>query len=84
MEADGFENHRLLEAFKNDREKQTHALKQGFVLKRITNQDARERLFDVMSDIDTILGQYRLYRNLYSVKPKGNTFSFFSLEKKST
>lgn len=78
IEADGFENHRLLEAFKNDRAKQTHALKQGFVLKRITNQDARERLFDVMSDIDSILGQYRLYQKCYTVQKKGWTQSVFS------
>jgi hypothetical protein len=73
VEADGFGYHRSKDAFKNDRAKQTHALKQGFAVKRITNEDARTRLDEVMADIDTILSQPRLYAKNYRISPKGKT-----------
>jgi hypothetical protein len=75
VEADGFGFHRSKEAFKNDRAKQTHALKQGFAVKRITNADARQRLDDVIDDIDNILSQPRLYEKDYEITPKGKTQS---------
>ena len=69
VESDGFGFHRSKEAFKNDRSKQTHALK------RITNEDARERLDQVIEDIDYILSQPRLYESTYSISVKGKTQS---------
>lgn len=77
VEADGFGFHRSKEAFKNDRTKQTHAIKQGFSVQRITNEDARHRLDDILHDIDTIMSQDRIYPCLYAVKPKGKTQSVF-------
>ena len=73
VEADGFGFHRSKDAFKNDRTKQTHALKQGFALKRITNEDARNRLDEVIDDIELIFSQPRLYENIYTIHPKGKT-----------
>jgi len=73
IEADGFGFHRSKSAFKNDRAKQTHALKQGFAVKRITNEDARHRLDEVMDDIDTILSHPRLYKTPYCIQKKGKT-----------
>lgn len=75
IEADGFGFHRSKEAFKNDRAKQTHALKQGFAVKRITNEDARHRLDEVIEDIDEILSQPRLYKKNYCIHAKGKTQS---------
>lgn len=77
IEADGFGFHRSKEAFKNDRTKQTHALKQCFVVQRITNQDARERLDDIMHDIDIILSHQRIYKSEFIIVPKGNTQCVF-------
>lgn len=78
IEADGFGFHRSKDAFKNDRAKQTHALKQGFVVKRITNEDARTRLDDLLRDIDTILSHQRIYNSGFSIQNKGNTQSTFT------
>lgn len=75
VESDGFGFHRSKDAFKNDRAKQTHALKQGFPLKRITNEDARERLEQVIADIDYILSQPKLYESTYSIRARGKTQS---------
>jgi hypothetical protein len=80
LEADGFQFHRSLTAFKNDRAKQTHALKEGFVVKRITNEDVRQRLDEVMADIDTILCHQRVYLQNYRVVSKGYTQSVFHWE----
>lgn len=77
IESDGFGFHRSKKAFKDDRTKQTHALKQGFVVKRITNEDARTRLDEVMDDIEDILLHPRIYKFGYTIKPKGNTQSIF-------
>lgn len=77
VEADGFGFHRSKDAFKNDRVKQTHALKQGFAVKRITNEDARHRLDEVIEDIDHILSQPRLYQAPYTISTKGKTQSAF-------
>ena len=73
VEADGFGFHRSKDAFKNDRAKQTHALKQGFAVKRVTNEDARQRLDEVINDIDKIMSQPRLYDKEYEITPKGMT-----------
>jgi hypothetical protein len=78
VESDGFGFHRSKEAFKNDRTKQTHALKNGFAVKRITNEDARKRLDEVMEDIDQIFAQPRLYTSDYTIAPRGKTQSVFS------
>jgi hypothetical protein len=80
LEADGFQFHRSLTAFKNDRAKQTHALKEGFLVKRITNEDVRQRLDEVMADIDTILCHQRVYLQNYRVISKGHTQSVFHWE----
>lgn len=77
IEADGFGFHRSKDAFKNDRAKQTHALKQGFVVKRITNEDARTRLDALIQDIDEILSHQRIYSAEYSIHNKGNTQNTF-------
>lgn len=84
IEADGFGFHRSKEAFKDDRRKQTHALREGFLVKRITNEDVRERLDEVMQDIETILRQERLYNEQYTITPKGNTQSLFRWNKART
>lgn len=78
IEADGFGFHRSKTAFKNDRKKQTHAITQHFVVMRITNEDARTRLDDIIADIDKLLSQRRIYESLYAVKAKGFTQSVFS------
>lgn len=78
LEADGFKYHKSLSAFKNDRAKQTHALKSSFLLKRITNEDATKNLDRVMEDIELILQQGRIYTQVYDIKPKGKTQSFFT------
>jgi len=78
IEADGFGFHRSKDAFKNDRAKQTHALKQGFVVKRITNEDARTRLDELLRDIDTILSHQRIYNSGYTIQNKGKTQSTFT------
>lgn len=83
LEADGFRFHRSLTAFKNDRAKQTHALKQGFVVKRITNEDVRDRLEKAMEDIEAILSHQRIYRKTYEITPKGNTQSVFTWRQES-
>lgn len=75
VEADGFGFHRSKDAFKNDRAKQTHALKQGFVVKRLTNDDARNRLDEVIEDIAQILSQPRIYESPYEIREKGLTQS---------
>lgn len=80
IEADGFGPHKSKDAFKNDRAKQTHALKNQFVVKRITNADARQRLDEVMADIDVILSQRRIYTTQYKIRAKGHTQSVFSWE----
>ena len=77
VESDGFGFHRSKEAFKNDRAKQTHALK------RITNQDARHRLNEVINDIDLILSQPKLYNANYTITGKGRTQSVLRWDKKS-
>lgn len=77
IESDGYGPHKSKEAFKKDRTKQTHALKQGFLVQRITNDDARNRLDDIINDIDLILTQQRLYPSQYEVLPKGKTQSLF-------
>jgi very-short-patch-repair endonuclease len=73
IEADGFGFHRSKDAFKNDRAKQTHALKEGFVLQRITNEDARSRLDEIMDDIDAIISRQCIYHHHYHITPKGKT-----------
>jgi hypothetical protein len=73
IEADGFGFHRSKDAFKNDRTKQTHALKEGFALQRITNDDARNRLDKIMDDIDVIISRQCIYQNHYHITPKGKT-----------
>ena len=78
IEADGFGFHRSKDAFKNDRAKQTHALKQGFPVKRITNEDARHRLDEVIKDIEHIFSQPRLYSTNYVINAKGRTQSVLS------
>ncbi|APD92379.1 hypothetical protein BM525_21205 (plasmid) [Alteromonas mediterranea] len=83
VEADGFGFHRSKDAFKNDRAKQTHALKQGFVVKRITNEDARHRLNEVVDDIEHILSLPRLYNANYTINGKGRTQSVLRWEKSS-
>lgn len=75
VEADGFGFHRSKTAFKNDRAKQTHALKNGFALTRITNEDVRERLDEIIENIDIILNQPRLYPCDYTITAKGRTQS---------
>ncbi|MEG3765076.1 hypothetical protein [Alteromonas sp. 14N.309.X.WAT.G.H12] len=75
VEADGFGFHRSKDAFKNDRAKQTHALKQGFVVKRVTNEDVRKRLHEVMEDIAQIVAQPRLYKAQFAIRAKGRTQS---------
>jgi len=77
IEADGFGFHRSKDAFKNDRVKQTHALKQGFLVQRVTNEDARKRIDSIMDDIEHILSHQRIYKNKYSITPKGKTQSLF-------
>lgn len=77
LEADGFGFHRSKDAFKNDRAKQTHALKQGFVVKRITNDDARNRLDEMLGDIDEILSHQRIYKKHHTIERKGLTHSLF-------
>lgn len=81
IEADGFGYHKSKDAFKNDRAKQTHALKSGFVVKRITNDDARNRLDTILIDIDTILLHQRIYDSDYTIAEKGYTQSVFSWTK---
>lgn len=83
IEADGFGYHKSKDAFKNDRAKQTHALKSGFVVKRITNDDARNRLDTILIDIDTILLHQRIYYSDYTIAAKGYTQSVFSWTKKT-
>ncbi len=77
IESDGFKYHKSLDAFKNDRRKQTHALRSGCLLKRITNEDARLRLTEFMEDIEEILLHQRVYLSTYQVKPKGKTQCVF-------
>jgi hypothetical protein len=77
IEADGFGFHRSKDAFKNDRTKQTHALKEGFVLQRITNEDVRTRLDKIMEDIDVIISRQCIYHNHYHISLKGKTQSVF-------
>lgn len=83
IESDGYGPHRSKEAFKNDRTKQTHALKNGFIVKRITTEDARERLEQVIRDVGDIMAHQRFYDSDYTISPKGKTQAVFSWSPKS-
>lgn len=78
IEADGFGFHRSKSAFQNDRLKQTHALKNGFTVKRVTTDDVRSRFDSIGRDVDEIRGNLCIYPNNYKVRRKGKTQYVFS------
>lgn len=78
IEMDGFQFHRTLDAFKNDRAKQCHALMNGFIVHRITNEDIRERAEQIIPCIEEMI-KHRT-RLPYKVKPKGKTQCVFEFE----
>lgn len=78
IEADGFAFHKFLPEFKNDRSKQTHALENGFLVQRITNEDVKERLDIIIESAHKILSHKRVYKSDYIVTQKGKTQSVFS------
>tara|TARA_B100000700_G_scaffold331675_1_gene466910 strand:+ start:13874 stop:14611 length:738 start_codon:yes stop_codon:yes gene_type:complete len=78
IEADGFGFHRSKSAFQNDRSKQTHALKNGFTVKRVTTDDVRSRFGSIGRDVDEIRENLCIYRNDYKIRRKGKTQYVFS------
>ena len=78
IEADGFGFHRSKSAFQNDRLKQTHALKNGFTVKRVTTDDVRSRFDSIGRDVDEIRGNLCIYPNNYKIRRKGKTQYVFS------
>lgn len=72
IEIDGFGYHRDLDSFKKDREKQKHALKNGWVVHRLTNSDLRQGFADIIPDIKTMLS-YRKIQDA-KLKPVGKTW----------
>lgn len=55
IEFDGFGYHRDLNSFKKDREKQKHALKNGWIVHRLTNSDLRSAFDAIIPDIKIIM-----------------------------
>lgn len=78
IEMDGFQFHRSLDAFKNDRAKQCHALMSGFIVHRITNEDIRKRPEQIIPCIEAMI-KHRV--NLpYKVHKKGYTQCVFDFQ----
>lgn len=75
IEMDGFQFHRTLDAFKNDRAKQCHALMNGFIVHRITNEDIRKRQEQIIPCIEQMI-KHRPFLP-YSVHKKGYTQCVF-------
>jgi hypothetical protein len=75
IEMDGFQFHRTLDAFKNDRAKQCHALMNGFIVHRITNEDIRKRPEQIIPCIEQMIKHRPLLP--YSVHKKGYTQCVF-------
>lgn len=78
IEMDGFQFHRTLDAFKNDRAKQCHALMNGFIVHRITNEDIRERPEQIILCIEEMI-KHRA-RLPYKVRQKGKTQCVFEFD----
>jgi len=75
IEMDGFQFHRTLDAFKNDRAKQCHALMNGFIVHRITNEDIRKRPEQIIPCIEQMI-KHRTSLP-YKVHKKGYTQCVF-------
>lgn len=72
IESDGFGPHRDKESFNRDRQKQTHALKNGWLLHRITVRDVFHRFDNLLPDIERILSHRP--RHDVSLKPVGKCY----------
>lgn len=77
IESDGYGPHKSLEAFKDDRRKQTHALCQGFLVMRVTREDVVERLDDIISSVHRMTSLQHCHPGRFKVTPKGNTQAVF-------
>lgn len=80
IEMDGFQFHRTLDAFKNDRAKQCHALMNGFIVHRITNEDIRKRPEQIIPCIEAMI-KHRVTLP-YKVHKKGYTQCVFDFQHK--
>lgn len=78
IEMDGFQFHRTLDAFKNDRAKQCHALMSGFIVHRITNEDIRKRPEQIIPCIEAMI-KHRVTLP-YKVHKKGYTQCVFDFQ----
>lgn len=71
LEQDGFGYHRDLNSFKRDRRKQMHALVNGWVVIRTTNEDIRKRFEQLVDEIEQVLS-HRSFKPA-NIKPIGKT-----------
>lgn len=72
IEIDGFGYHRDLDSFKKDREKQKHALINGWVVHRLTNSDLRHAFDDIIPDIKAMISHRE--RHEAKLVPVGKTW----------
>ena len=71
IELDGYGYHFDLKSFKRDREKQKHALVNGFIVHRVTSKDIKTNLQGVLADIDLMLAHHQRYK--MKISPVGKT-----------
>lgn len=60
LEQDGFGYHRDLNSFKRDRRKQMHALVNGWVVIRTTNEDIRKRFEQLIIEVEQVISHREL------------------------